>query len=299
MPTEDPTGSRRLGLILVAGGGVLISLSPIWVKLAAVGPNAASFYRTFLGGLILLTAVLIKRQKILPGLKQARWSLFCGFLFALDLGLWHFGVKYAEPGLSTILVNFQVFLMAAWGVLVLKERLAPRLALSMPLALTGLFFLVGIRWQGLGPDYKLGVLAALAGAAAYTAYILTLRASQGKADSLPPLANMALISLSCSIFCAFFVMAGPENFLPPDLSSWIYLFIYAAFSQAVGWVMISVGLPKIETSLAGMLLLTQPALAFVWDVIIFKGGAEGGEIIGAILALSAIYLGVSSRQKTG
>ena len=277
-------------------GGALISFSPIWVKIAQVGPTAAVFYRTFLGGVILAAIVLIRQERSWPNRRQLGLSTLCGFLFALDLALWHYGVQNAEPGLATILTNFQVFLMAAWGILIFKEQLTWRLVVSIPLALLGLTFLVGIRWQGLESYYRYGVLAALSAALVYTAYILVLRKTRTGAEPLAPVLNMAVVSLTCAMFSALGVLAAGESFAVPDLKTWGALVMYGIFSQVVGWMLISIGLPRVEASRAGLALLAQPALAFTWDVLFFKHGASGAEIIGAVVALTAIYLGITGRS---
>ena len=48
-------------LFLVAGAGIL-GFSPIFVKVAAVGPAVAGFYRVLIGGTILLILAAIKRE---------------------------------------------------------------------------------------------------------------------------------------------------------------------------------------------------------------------------------------------
>ena len=45
-------------------------------------------------------------------------------------------------------------------------------------------------------------------------------------------------------------------------------------------------------------LLLQPALAFIWDVVLFDRPTAVLEVVGAMLALVAIYLG-SAREKGG
>ena len=284
------------GLLLVLTGATLISFSPVWVKIAHVGPTTAAFYRTFLGGIILAAVVLIRRPRPWPSRRQWGIGTLCGFLFALDLTLWHFGVKMAEPGLATILTNFQVFLMAAWGVLVFKERLTWRLVVSIPLALLGLTFLVGIRWQGLGQNFQIGIISSLSAAVAYTAYLLVLRRTRVGSNAIPPTVIMAMVSITSAAFSTLGVVAAHENFAVPDLTTWGALIIYGVCSQVIGWVLISIGLPKMEASRAGLVLLLQPALAFTWDILFFKHGASASEIIGAVIALTAIYMGLTGRS---
>lgn len=46
-----------------------------------------------------------------------------------------------------------------------------------------------------------------------------------------------------------------------------------------------------RASQVGLILLLQPMLAFVWDVLFFRRSFGGVQLAGAALALAAIYLG--------
>ena len=68
------------------------------------------------------------------------------------------------------------------------------------------------------------------------------------------------------------------------------------FSQSVGWILISNALPQIRASLSGLILLMQPALAFVWDVLFFQRPTSLVNWMGVLIALAAIYLGMGRRS---
>jgi len=46
----------------------------------------------------------------------------------------------------------------------------------------------------------------------------------------------------------------------------------------------------------GLILLLQPALAFVWDILFFGRPTRAVELVGAAITLGAIYLGLTGRQ---
>jgi len=64
----------------------------------------------------------------------------------------------------------------------------------------------------------------------------------------------------------------------------------------VGWILISTALPRVQVSVAGLIILLQPSLAFIWDILFFARPTGALEVMGAGLALTAIYLGLT-RQK--
>lgn len=291
---KDP--NQALGTLQIFIGAAMISFSPIFVKVAHVGPAAAAFYRGLFGGLILLALAAFQRKKIWPGFGPFLLTAGCGFLFTIDLSCWHQSVHFVGPGLSTILANFQVFILSLYGVVILKEKLTRSFLASIPLSFLGLLLLIGFEWRGLDPTFRAGILFGLMAALFYTAYILGTRRAQAAPGALSPQANMALISLSIAFFAGFEIPLVGEGFLIPDAASWAALIGYGFFGQALGSAMIMKGLPKIEASRAGLILLAQPALAFTWDVLFFGRSATPTELTGAVLALTAIYLGMAGRK---
>jgi drug/metabolite transporter (DMT)-like permease len=63
------------------------------------------------------------------------------------------------------------------------------------------------------------------------------------------------------------------------------------FSQTIGWMLIANALPAILASVSGFILLLQPALAFVWDVLIFQRPTSLTNWAGVFIVLFAIYFG--------
>jgi len=64
---------------------------------------------------------------------------------------------------------------------------------------------------------------------------------------------------------------------------------------------IASSLPEVTTVEAGLALLLQPTLSFVWDVAFFDRPMTATELAGAGIVLMAIYLGSrpSSKQIQG
>lgn len=272
-------------------GATMISFSAVFVKLAHVGPTMAGFYRMFFGGLMLVVLLIIRGKSLFHRSLNTLLLLACGFLFALDLTLWHRSIHYVGPGLGTLLSNFQVFFLAFFGITALGEKLTPKLALSLPLAVTGLYFMVGLNWHALGSQYKTGVLLGILTALCYAAYILTLRKVQVASSKGGSLSVIAVISLFTALIMGLEAWFQGESFAIPDLRSWLALLGYGLVGQVLGWVIISKGLPHVEASRAGLILLLQPTLSFLWDILFFARPVLPMEMIGAMIALLAIYLG--------
>ena len=278
-------------------GAALISLSPVWVKLVNVSATTSGFYRVAIGGVALALYLLLSKQRV--RFSRKIWFVLFGgaVFFALDLWFWHLSIQYIGPGLATLLANFQVFIMTAFGVIVLRE--APRLMqlIAIPLAFVGLTLIVGLDWVALPRDYRLGVIYGLATAVVYASYLLSLRRARKDAKQRIPSSEIAVISLVSAVILGMSALVEGESLAVPTLDDALWLGAYGLLSHSVGMMFIASSLPHVSTTQAGVALLLQPTLSFVWDVLFFARPLTPKELLGAMVALIAIYLGSRSSSE--
>lgn len=283
--------SYRFVVLNLVIGAVMISFSGVWVKLSHVTPTVSAFYRVFFGGILLLAAAAHRHELKWHGGRHLLLGLACGFIFALDLGLYHYSIHFVGPGLGTILPNFQVLILALVGSLFFKETFRLTFVCAIPLAFCGLFMIVGIDWGGLGRLYKIGVYCGLAAAFCYAGFLLSLRKLQADHSGISFFYVLMLVSLITAVFLAVEIHYTGDTFKLPGWRSFLALAALGFFSQVLGWILIANVLPQIRASLSGLILLLQPALAFVWDVLFFKRPTDIVNWMGVVVALAAIYLG--------
>lgn len=277
-------------------GAVLISFSSAMVVLAGLPPDVTGFYRLVGGGLAMLI-VLARAGKL--GLftpNVIKWGCVAAVFFAGDFIFWHRSIPFVGPGLSTMLGNFQVIPLAIVSALFFKERMPPRMYAAIPLALAGLYLMVGVGWSHFTADYRLGVCYGLATACFYALYMLSLKYALAKdrADSLVLASAAALVT--GLILGAFAVFEG-ESFVIPTLKSLAAISTLALVCHAVGWFLITRGIQTVRGALVGLILLLQPILSFVWDILFFGKPIDPIELSGVAVALVGIYIGSQGGKK--
>jgi drug/metabolite transporter (DMT)-like permease len=272
-------------------GAALISLSPVWVRLVDVAPSTSGFYRVLFGGAALVIYLLVTRRRL--HMTRRTWLLLiiASVFLSLDLWFWHRSIIYIGPGLSTLLANFQVFIMMIVGIVFLRQMPRPVQMFAVPLAFMGLILIVGLDWDALPKDYKLGIIFGLLTAAAYASYLLTLRKIRETSTFRVPTREMAVVSVICAVMLAASVLAEGESLAIPTIEDMGWLVAYGVLSHCLGWLFIASSLSEVSTVEAGLALLLQPTLSFVWDVLFFSRSMTGVELVGAGIALVAIYLG--------
>lgn len=277
-------------------GAFLISFSSVFVKLVHVGPTTSLFYRFLFGAAALFITALITKTPLYRDLRSFLFALLAGFLFSLDLFFWHRSILYIGPGLATILANFQVFILTIIGVVFMGERLRLLSVVSAIVAFTGLILLTELDFHLMPSLYMRGIIYGLLTACCYSGVTLTVQKSQRLSKKLGPVSNMAWLCFFGSAFGGLGVVTSGETFIIPDMQSFLYLVAYGIICSSIGWYLITKGLPMVSVSLAGLSLMLQPALAFIWDILFFEKSVTLINLFGAMVTIASIYLGVISRS---
>jgi len=278
-------------------GATLISLSPVWVKLVSVSPTVSGFYRVLIGGGALALYLIFTRRRLgLSRRTMAILMLSAGF-FAFDLWFWHRSIGYVGPGLATLLGNFQVFFMMLAGAVLLHQRPHTRQLIAVPLALGGLTLIVGLDWDALPADYRLGLVFGLLTALTYAGYLLTLREARARSAHRSAAREVAVVSLATAVLLGMAAATEGVSLAIPTLADAGWLLSYGILSHCIGWLFIAGALPRVSVTEAGLALLLQPTLSFVWEVLFFARAVTVTECVGAVVVLLAIYLGSTQKMK--
>ncbi|WFS62473.1 DMT family transporter [Pseudodesulfovibrio thermohalotolerans] len=276
-------------------GAVLISFSSVMVVLAGLPPEVTGFYRLTGGGLAML-ALLVRMGKIRFFTPDViKWGTVAAVFFAGDFIFWHRSIAYVGPGLSTMLANFQVIPLAVVSALFFKERLPGRMFAAIPLALAGLYLMVGVSWSGFASDYRLGVFFGLLTACFYALYMLSLKYALAR-DRMDSLVLASAAAIATGLMLGVLALAEGQSFVIPSLKSLAAISALAFICHAVGWFLITRGIQTVRGALVGLILLLQPTLSFVWDILFFGKPVNPVELSGVALALVGIYIGSNAKM---
>ncbi len=279
----------------VLTGAVLISFAAVFVALSGVASAPAAFYRLIIGSAVLLGLAFLRREKLRLEPRFVVYVLLAGVSFTADLITWHLSIYRVGPGIATLLPNFQVVLMTLAGWLVWREKLTLRIAIAIGVAVVGLVVLLMAAPQAGHMRFKAGIGYGVGAAVAYTAYLLFLRLAGGAASREAPAFFIGFVTLVAAIGALCWILMRGDSLAVPFGMAWFWLACYGIGCQALGWFLISTGLPRVPAALGGLLLLLQPTLTFTWDHLIFGRRFTVIELLGAALALVGLYLGLRWR----
>ena len=257
----------RRPVLSAAAGALVIAFSAPLVKLADVSPSTAAVFRCAYALPVLGLLAWLERRRHGPAERRdRRLALLAGVFFAADLTFWHHSIEAVGAGLATVLANVQVVLVGllAWGVL--GERPDARSVRSVPLALVGVLLISGAIGAGAyGEDPALGVLYGLLTALAYAGFLLVLR-NAGGVGRRPagPLFDATLSATAVGLLGGLVV----GDFDPvPEAGSQAWLVTLALTSQVLGWMLISLALPRVPALITSIVLTIQPVGSVVLSQI--------------------------------
>ena len=289
-------------LLAMLAGAALIGTNALMVRASQVPPTISAFWRMLFAGLFLCLLVGLRGQwRALPR-RVWVWCLLPAVAFAADLWLWHRSILLVGPGLATLLGNAQVFFMALAGALLFGERVGPRFLLGLALTIVGLWLLLGQGWSSLPQEYRWGVWLGLATGLCYAVYNVSLRTTQRRAadaDSRIEVAQiLALASLGSAGVLAVAGVAEGASFVIPGVRSLLALLALAVFGHGLAWILISKAMGRLPIALVGLLLLLQPVIAFLLDVVLLDRATMPREWVGLAVSLAGIFVsGLKGRER--
>ena len=285
---------RQAASVELLIGAAIIGTNGLMVRLAGMPPTAVAFWRMLLAGLIL--AALVSARHGWQSLSREAW-LWCALpvlAFSIDLWMWHKSILLVGPGLATLLANTQVFFMALAGVLLFGERLGLRFVAGLLFSFFGLWLLLGSGWATLPAQYHWGVWMGLGAGLCYAAYNIGIKRSQavaGEGRARVPVEQVLCVTAFGSAICLGLIgWAEGEQFTPPGAQAWIVLFALAAFGHCLSWVLISRAMGTLPVALAGLLLLAQPIVAYLLDVVVFDIPVSPQQWLGLAVSLIGIFV---------
>jgi drug/metabolite transporter (DMT)-like permease len=288
-----------------AAGAACISSSAVLMKLASTAsPSVVALGRCAFALPVLGALALRERRRgggTTPLPSRSRWlARLAGLFLAADLILWSHTIAAIGAGLGTVVGNLEVLIIALLAWLVLGERPSRSLVLASPVMLAGLVLVGGLadtgRSHAYGTDPALGVGLGVGVAVLYAVYILMLRQATSPAGAgtavAAPLFEATAGAVAGSVVLG--LVLGDMRLGPPwPALGWLVLL--ALTSQVIGWLLITVSMPRLAAGTIGALLLIQPAGSVALSYVILGERPSLLQLAGVALMLTGVVVAVTGR----
>jgi drug/metabolite transporter (DMT)-like permease len=289
--------TERPGAVAVAGA-LTIAFSAILVKLADVEPATAAIFRCLYALPVLgLIAWLEDRRYGARPLRDRRLAIPAGIFFAADLIFWHHAIADVGAGLATVLGNTQVIVVPFVAWLVLGERVSVRLLAALPLVCAGVVLISGVLETGAYGDHPTrGVVYGLLTGLSYAGFILVLR--QAGADLRRPAGPLFDATAVAAVAAVIAGLAVGEADLVPTWPAHGWLLVLALSSQVLGWLLITVSLPRLPAALTSVTLTIQPVGSVFLGVILLGEDPSLLQLAGVVCIVTGL-VAIARRRRVG
>lgn len=274
-------------LLAALAGALAISFSAILYALADVSPATGAFFRAFYALPVLFVLWWVRRRNDHRTRRRRLIAFGAGLLLGLDIVVWHVSIEYVGTGLSTLIANSQVLIVAVAAWVFLGERPSRQVAIAVPVVLVGVALVSGLgRGDAFGSNPLLGTLLALVSAVFYAAFILGFRISnEAQAPSAGPLLE-ATAGAALAVLATGFLGEGIQ--FAPSWPAHGWLLALALSSQVAGWLLIGYALPRLPAVETATIILLQPVLTMVWAVLIFSESPSPIQLAGAAMVMAGV-----------
>lgn len=289
-----PPLGAPLPLLALLGGAIAMGVSPVFVRLADVGPFTSAFWRV---GLALPALWLWARLEPAPAAEarpdaSAKLAIvLAGLLFAADLTFWHLAIMKTTVANATFLATLAPVWVVLGSGLFLGEAVARPVILGLPLCLIGATALIGATLS-VSPERLAGDLYGLATSVFFGAYFLAVRRARRAFGSGQAL---LLSSLVTALVLLIEALALESRFWPATLLGTSALAGLALVSHAGGQGLLAFALGHLPAAFSALVIFLEAvaAAAFGW---LFLDEALG---VSQALGAAAIFAGIAVAGRRG
>jgi drug/metabolite transporter (DMT)-like permease len=188
-----------------------------------------------------------------------------------------------------VLANVQVVLVPLVAWMVLSERPGRRVLAALPLAMLGVLLISGALEHGAyGSAPGKGALFGIGAGVAYVGFLLLLR--RAGADLRRPAGPLFDATATAAVLCVLAGLAIGNADLAPDWPGAGWLITLALTSQVLGWLLITISLPRLPAAMTSLLLCVQPIGSVILGAIIFGESPTGLQLSGVVLVLAGLLV---------
>lgn len=293
--TRDSSLAPAMAALI--GGALAMGLSPVFVRLADVGPFASAFWRVALALPVLYAWMRLDERGATarPAASFTRATLLAGLVFTGDLFFWHLAI------VNTTVANATFFATTAplWVVLVtwlvFRRRVAGGVVAGLALCLLGGAALV---WHSLGfaPERLRGDAFGLATAVFFGFYFLAVERARRDAGAARVTFESSVVT-SALLFIVALVMEG--RILPHSLQGVVALLVIAWVSHAGGQGLLAVALGRLPATFSSLVIFLEAIAAAVFAWLVLGEALSTAQMLGGALILVGIWLARPGEPKAG
>lgn len=285
--SAEPRSILAVALVALVVAAFAMGVSPVFVRIAGVGPFTSAFYRVFLALPLLwmLAAIEVRRAKVAVPSRWSRADVLAGLFFVLDLFFWHLSILKTTIANATLLACMAPVWVMLFS-LVIGERVTRPMVAGLALCVSGAVALVGSSWQ-LAPERLLGDLYGIGTSVGFGLYFLAVRVARRTAPAAVVLARSTVITAA-----GLAVVAGvaENSWIPATLGGAVALVAMAAISHVGGQGLLAWALGHLSAAFSSLVIFLEALAGALFGWIFFGETLGFWQIVGGLAILVGIWV---------
>jgi drug/metabolite transporter (DMT)-like permease len=244
-------------------GALVMGVSPIFVRVADVGPFTSAFWRVALALPVLCAWMRIsERGQSQPLVRFSRATILAGLAFAGDLFFWHLSIVTTTIANATFFATTAPIWVVLFGWLIFRDRASTAVLAGLGLCILGGAALLAQSLQ-MKAGGALGDVFGLITGVFFGLYFLAVQAARGENSAARVTFEATIITTALLLAVA---VGMERQLLPLTLRGVIVLLALAWVSHAGGQGLLAVALGRLPAAFSSLVIFLEAiaAACFAW-----------------------------------
>jgi drug/metabolite transporter (DMT)-like permease len=264
-----------------------MGISPIFVRIADVGPFASAFYRV---ALALPALYAWARLTDSPDAAAARpfglATILAGLAFAGDLFFWHLSIVTTSVANATFFATTAPIWVVLFGWLILGERAEWKTLAGLAFCILGGGALL-VQSLHLRPAGAIGDLYGLATGVFFGLYFLAVKAARRRSTAARVTLEATAITTAILLVVA---LCLEGSIVPHSARGVAALLAMAWISHAGGQGLLSVALGRLPAAFSSLVIFLEAIAAAAFAYVLLGEPVSLVQALGGVLILLGIYV---------
>jgi drug/metabolite transporter (DMT)-like permease len=270
----------------LVAGAMAMGISPIFVRLADVGPFTSAFWRVTLA----LPALWLWMRLAEGGARpRARFSLpvvLAGLAFAGDLLFWHSAILRTSVANATFFATTAPIWVVAFSWLLFGQKAGRETLIGLALCLVGGAALVAQSLR-LRPEGALGDAFGVATGLFFGLYFLAVEAARRRTGAARVTFELSMVTAAVLLVVA---VAAEGKLAPSSLAGVAALLGMSWVSHAGGQGLLSVALGRLPATFSSLVIFLEAVAAALFAWALLGEPISGVQAVGGALIMAGIYV---------
>jgi drug/metabolite transporter (DMT)-like permease len=279
--------SLPVAFILLLMGASAMGISPVFVRLAEVGPFASAFWRVFLALPILFIWAYLETKK--SG-RTIRWKLdkpilLAGIFFSGDLIFWHLAIMKTTMANATLMATLAPVWVVLFSRAFIGEEVSKKTYFGLIFCLAGAALLIGSSFR-VAPDRIVGDIFGFVTSIFFGLYFLAIRVAR-RSRKGGEVTFLTTIITSLVLFIV--AIAAADKMIPDTITGASSLAALGIVSHAGGQGLLAVALGSLSAAFSSLVIFVEAIVAAIFGWAVFQEKLGPLQLLGGSLILFGVW----------